>query len=347
MNGLRRIDVQEIIGRGDKPSSARFIAALKRFGSRVDAARKYNLAQDLLGETANRVGVLLPPPDHGFGYTPENASVILSALEGARYDPIQLPWPPRVTPIFIEKTRSFDWILLDVGPLAAGLGIVGFLHGAFLPTMRFLAMRSQTDQGANPEEAIYGGVEVGYQKDIVRWWDNESLSSGLSKRLATLDRNRTRISTLDEALKYFTSAALRTEAVFISYAGKDRDFASDLKNAVREQFQDVFDYRDGQSIRPGQPWLKEIFARLAVSPVGIPLLSDAYLESGNCMHELRQMIAQADQNKMLLFPIKLRKEESFTMPPELAAFQYARLWEYPTAKDLVGWIVKNLKPESR
>jgi TIR domain-containing protein len=338
-------NVQEIVGRGEKPSSAGYTVAFERFCNRVDAARNYDLAEGLVGKTTNCVGVLLPPSDRGSGYALEDSSIILKALQDARYEPVQLPWPPLVTPRFIEKIRELDWILLDVGPLSAESGIVGFLHGAFLPTMRLLRVPSQPDQDdLNPADALYAGVEVGYKKDIMRWWDSESLSSGLAKRLASLDGKRNRISTLDEALKYFASAALRKEAVFVSYAGADYDFAGNLRTAIRARFQEVFDYRDGQSIRPGQPWLKEIFDRLAVCPIGIPLLSPAYVQSGNCMHELRQMISQADQNQMALFPIKLRKDDSFTVPPELASFQYARLWEYSAATDLVEWVIANLKP---
>ncbi len=339
-------DIQEILGRGSKPSSDIFKAAFERFCNRVQAARNYDLTQNLLGRGSTRVGVLLPGPNQNSGYSPDKTAIIMKVLEDQRFDPILMQWPAYVTPRFIEQIRALDWILLDVGLACAETGIVGFLHGAFLPAMRLLSVSSRDNTAWEASEALYKGVEVGYQKDILRWWDAESLSAGLAKRLESLKTIRKRISTLDEALEYFASAALRKEAVFISYAGADYDTAGDLRTAVRQRFQEVFDYRDGQSIRPGQPWLKEIFDRLSVSPIGIPVLSPAYLQSGNCMHELRQMIAQADDKKMLLFPVKLRKEETLSLPPELKAFQYVRLWEYAEAKDLVNWIVANLQPAS-
>jgi len=342
----RDFDIQEILGRGSKPSSDVFRAAFEKFCNRVGAARNYDLAQDILGKASYRVGVLLPGTDLKSGYTTEVTGTILASLEAAQFEPVPMQWPPRVTTRFLEQIRSLDWVLLDVGPTSTETGIVGFLHGAFLPSMRLFFLTSQAQDSTKPSEALYSGVEVGYQKDILRWWDMDSLSSGLAKRLESLKAQRKRISTLDEALKYFSSAALRKEAVFISYAGTDYDAASDIRAAVGKRFQEVFDYRDGQSIRPGQPWLKEIFDRLSVSPIGIPILSPAYLQSGNCMHELRQMIAQVDDKKMLLFPIKLRKDDSFIAPPELQTFQYARLWEYPSAKDLIEWIITNLKSAS-
>jgi len=110
----------------------------------------------LLGKTTNYVGVLLPPCNGGSGYTFEDTSIILKMLKDARYEPVQLPWPPLVTPRFIEIIRELDWILLDVGPLSAESGIVGFLHGAFLPAMRLLRVPSQPDQDSiNPGDALY------------------------------------------------------------------------------------------------------------------------------------------------------------------------------------------------
>ncbi len=154
-----------------------------------------------------------------------------------------------------------------------------------------------------PDLPLYSVFEVGYRKDIVRWRHSDVLLDGLMKRMRSLEAPRKRISTLNDALEYFRSAALRKQAVFVSYAGRDQDQANDLIAAFRKRFQQVFDYRDGKSIRPRQPWIKEIFNQLAVSPIGVPLLSPAYVESGNCTHELREMVARRDSNQMQLFPI--------------------------------------------
>jgi hypothetical protein len=157
-----------------------------------------------------------------------------------------------------------------------------------------------------------------------------------------MEAPRKRISTSDGALQYFRGAALRKEAVFVSYAGRDQDAASQLISAFRGQFQQVFDYRDGKSIRPGQPWIKEIFDTLAVSPIGVPLLSPAYIESGNCLHELREMVARRDNGRMQVFPIRLRRTDKVQIPHELGDTQYARLWEYANLEELVRWIATNI-----
>ena len=94
---------------------------------------------------------------------------------------------------------------------------------------------------------------------------------------------------------------------------------------------------------PGQPWIQEIFQQLAVSPVGVPLLSPAYFQSGNCMHELREMLARVDDKKMQLFPVKLKAEDKTDLPPEAASLQYMRFSDYASAEELVDKIVTRIK----
>src|SRR5579864_3046206 len=94
-------DVQEIVGRGQKPSSAAYRTAFEKLCDRTDAARNYDLAQGLRGKTTNYVGVLLPPGNGGSGYAFDDTSIILKMLKDTRYEPVQLPWPPLVTPRFI------------------------------------------------------------------------------------------------------------------------------------------------------------------------------------------------------------------------------------------------------
>jgi hypothetical protein len=59
-------------------------------------------------------------------------------------------------------------------------------------------------------------------------------------------------------------AARRNEAIFVSYSGKDADLAAEVITALKQRFQDDFDYRDaGKSIPGGASWIEEIFKRIA------------------------------------------------------------------------------------
>jgi hypothetical protein len=338
-------NAQEIVSRGAKPSSAKFTRAFEAFCRRVAAEQQYELEIEDPASDSDRVGILLPRDAGPNGYSSDQVEIIVQAIRDAQYKPEMLDWPPLITPSWTAQIGELNWIALDIGPATVATGIVGYLHGAFKPAMR-LCRTATLDEASSTGPtglALYDGFEVGYRKDVIRWCDSETLAKGLEQRLSTLHAGQRRMSTLEEALQYFREAALRKEAVFVSYAGADEKDARNIRDAFRKKFQQVFDYRDGTSIRPGQPWLQEIFEQLSKCAVGVPLLSSAYLASGNCMHEFRDMIARVDDKKMQLFAIKLKADDQFTLPPESASLQYSRFSEYSTAEDLVDWITTNIK----
>lgn len=332
-------DVQEIAGaNGDTPASSAFRKKFSEFCDHVETWRAMRLNETTNPADSDQAGLVLPRGDSASGYSSADLTAIQDAIRGARYEPVDLPWPPVLTADWIAKQRTLNFAAVDVGPKASATGIVGYLHGAFTPSMRLVS----TTESAGGDLPLYSAFEAGYPRDIVHWNDSKSLIEGVANRLATLDAPRKRIST-DDALEYFRRAAKRKEAVFISYAGADADIASTIAAAFGKRFQKVFDYRDGKSIRPGEPWLSEIFDQLAVSPVGIPLLSPAYVASGNCEHELREMIARRDNKAMQIFPVKLRAGDQFEIPNALKDIQYARLAEYKDADALVEWVVQNIR----
>jgi hypothetical protein len=202
-----------------------------------------------------------------------------------------------------------------------------------------IADRSAQEPSQSP---LYAGVSVGYRKDTIAWSDLDDLKLEFRKRLSSLNFGTRRISTIDEAVDYFLEATRRKEPVFTSYAGEDELVSTEFQAALRKRFQQVFDYRDGKSIRPGKPWITTIFEQINRSAVGVPLLSPSYVKSGNCLHELRDMVALRDQGKLLVVPIKLQRGDDFKNPPEIASTQYARLWEYSPVEKLVDWIVEGL-----
>jgi TIR domain len=336
-------DVREIAGSGGKPSSGRFEKAFSEFSERVRAVSIYELTAGTPDRDSETVGLLLPFGSAD-GYSLEDLEAISNAVSQAHYKPVRLPWPASITSGWVSDVRSFNWILVDVGVESMSSGVVGFLHGAFIPTIRLMRVKDPEDAKPRmiPESSLYGGVEVGYWKDIARWWDANSLKSELQARLTTLDAPTRRLGTLEDALAYFQEAAKRKERVFISYSGADEDATKELRDAFAKRFQDVFDYRDGKSIRPGQPWIEEISKSLSVSPVSVTLLSSTYVASGNCRHELDDAIALRDANQTQLFPIKLSKDDKFEIPSTLSSTQYLRLYDFQNPEKLVDAIVANL-----
>jgi hypothetical protein len=186
----------------------------------------------------------------------------------------------------------------------------------------------------------FGAYEVGYPKDIVRWTDEAELQAEIEQRIKILNASQTRVATFEEAQKYFRGAALRNEAIFVSYSSEDRDMAAKLIAALRRRFQQVFDYRGkDMPIPPGTAWMAEIFTQLAATPIGVPLYSGSYFKSGYCLHEGREMLARRDGGDMKVVPIKLR-EGDLDIPVEFGHIQYLRFWEHPDVDELVKFIVQ-------
>lgn len=331
-------DSLEVESPGGSPSAGVYRHAFRTFCERVAAWKEYDVTARAGRETFEGVAVVLPPRGRGVdGYSPGEIDLVRSLVESGGYDVATVTWPPVLDGETLTLLQRADWAVTDVGHREAA----AYLHGAFVPTMRLL--RTSDEPGGAPD-FLYGGVEVGYGEDLVGWSGKRSLEEGIRQRLASLNHEVVRINTTDEADKYFRSASLRKDVVFVSYAGKDEPAASELVQALRETFQEVFDYRDGVSIRPGQPWLDEIFGRLSASAIGIPLFSASYVESGNCLHELRELVALRDSKKLQLVPVAL--DESVELPAYARDVQYLARGKYGSARDVVDAIVAALPDES-
>jgi hypothetical protein len=329
-------NMREILGGGGKPKRELHRRLFKQFVGKVNAFVAYETARESDPPLENRVGLLLPETDGV--YTTEDRLTIESALREQGCEILPLPRPPNLNLQFHTELERTDWVVADIGPAATRTGLPAFLHGQFYPTMRLLCSR---EADASPlETTLFGGIEVGYPKDILRWHDAASLREGIEKRVALIRASVKRISTSAQAEEYFRSAALRKEAAFLSYSGADQDIGAAISAELRKKFQTVFDYRDGRSLATGKPWLDEVFQGLAASAIGIPLLSANYVASENCLHEAREMVSRMDLKKMSVLPVKLRQEE-LVLPAWANSFQYARYWEYPEVGALVEWLIES------
>jgi hypothetical protein len=327
-------DMREILAQGGKPSREKHRRLFEEFLAAVNAFAAFQNSKRVEPYLENLVGLLVP--ESGGAYTLREREAVRDVLTNAGCDIIDLPWPPRLTLKYIAQFERADWIVADIGATACATGVPAFLHGEFYPLTRLLCTREGETSGL--ESTLFGGTEVGYPKDIVRWEDEASLRAELEKRIGLIKAPAMRISTLEQGIQYFRTAALRNEAVFLSYAGSDRDIGAEISAELKKRFQKVFDYRDGTSIVTGKPWLDEVFESLAASVIGIPLLSSNYVASENCLHEAREMFSRADQKKMTVLPAKIRKEE-FDLPPWAQSTQYIRSWNFSSASALADQLI--------
>jgi TIR domain len=126
----------------------------------------------------------------------------------------------------------------------------------------------------------------------------------------------------------------------VSYNGKNAKTAEPIIAGLRQKFQQVFDYRaDDRAIPAGSRWIEEIFKQIAARPLGVILLSSEYLDSGYCLHEMQEMIAQRDGGKMKIVPIKLGEVRA---PPELASTQYLRATDFDDVNNIVAALIQDI-----
>ena len=333
-------DTREVGGAGGSPRARNYETEFNRFCERVHAFKFHQTTEHEKGQ--GKVGVFVPHGADSSAYQKVHLDAIRSVLESHGCDEVEiLPWPFALDHKMLSVIDSIEWAVADIGTETAATGIPAFLHGRFLPTVRL-----QSDSSPSSfEQALTIALEVGYKKDIIRWDNADKLKEELDKRVVSLLFERQqeikRFSITQEAEQYFRSAALYKENVFVSYAGKNLDIASGIAGAFKRRFRDVFDYRDGESIRSGEPWLPEIFNRLATSAIGIPLLSPDYFESGNCAHEAIEMIARQDSGQMKVIPIKISADK-FDLPPWISATQYERFESNQDPDDLVKRVVSRV-----
>jgi TIR domain len=321
LNGIRsrQFDSLEVLSAGGFPSEVLHRRVIQDFCDTVRAAKAYEVSLPE-GLEPSGVGLLLPDKEQlGSGYARADIELVQATLQSYGFGDLRT-LPPGLTREQTGLVQGIDWVVADIGePMTATL--VAYLHGCFVPAMRLLR------RAHSPlEDALYGVVDVGYRKDILRWNGRTALKDGLERRLQSLRLRPKRISTAEGATEYFQGASLRTEKVFVSYSGRDQEVASRLSQRLKETFKDVFDYRDGESIPVGSSWLDHLTGELVSSAIGIALLSPDYLNSGNCEQELRLMVAYRNDKKMRVIPVKLKREVE--LPPYIQDIEYLRWWNY-------------------
>ena len=332
--------IDEAAGPGGSPRRQEYLTLIGRFYEQV-ASSITTSAKGPSSGAAGEVGILLPRGRGASGYTKAQYDAVETAVRDHGITKVhRLPWPPVLSLAYLTEIEKLDWLITDVGPVTAQTGIVGYVHGRAIPTLRLLKQAGDRRGSARSQLApLYTGVEVGYAKDILAWSRLDQLRKGLARRLIGLNAPRRRISTRDQAVEYFEAAAKRKEAVFVSYSGLDVELAGPLLDALRRRFQTVFDYRDGDSITPGEPWLQEIFGSLAEASIGVPLVSANYLASGNCLHEAQEMVALRDADEIRMMPVKLVPDQ-IELPVWMRNRQYLQLYAHRDAGAVVDKILE-------
>jgi len=320
---VQMFDTMELSATVRAATEARLRKEAAAFADEVGRSVEYRAVRSGKGVGFGTVGVFLPDDD---SYTPETRARILGMIAAQGFEARQATYPFPIDAGLYALAGSVDWALTDLRRRAGDPSVADVLHTMFVPSVRLMA-EAASDTPTELEKRLFP-YEVGYAKDVVRWTDATQVLEELEIRLLLLKQDEGRlIGARSEAEEYFLGAAKRKEVVFLSYTSKDAEFASAVSRELRRNFQSVFDYRDGESITPGKPWLKEIFEKLEQSSIGVSVLSAAYFASGNCEHEAQQMVAQADSGKFWFIGVKAGKED-LSLPAYMQSVQYLRAWEH-------------------
>jgi hypothetical protein len=293
-------DAQEILSRSGWPDRDRVSEEFRSFCTVVQKLRAITTPVHQRGT----VGLVVPAV--GDRRLDECAGVVEQVVHERGCKVRVVPWPIQLDLATQKAIRECDWMIVETSA-PESTPLVAYLHGQFVPMIRIrhVASGHPTAPVAEGERMLFSGVEVGYLSDLLSWADLEALGDDLRARVSTLLGTGRRINDPPAAESYFKSAAQRKERVFLSYTREDEDYAGVLGAALRDRFQEVFDYRDGKSIAFGRPWQDEVFDSLSKTAVGVTLLSRSYFESEYCKQEARVMMDKQLSGKLLLFPIRL------------------------------------------
>jgi len=325
-------DSAEILAAAKPPDEGRFRNAFEQFTATIAKSQAYGQLAERSSPT--EIGILLPTETDGSGYGSQELTAIRNVLHDQGYvDPRVIGYPPRLDKDSFLLLEGLDWVIADVGDHKAS-SLVAYMHGQFIPTIRLLKVPPAGKSHSDLEHALYGGVEVGYSKDIVRWTDVRELEEGLGSRLETLRQGRRYIRKPQQARDYFLEASRRKKSVFLSYAREDGDLASQFASILDESFQDVFDYRDRESLVAGKPWKDQIDRQIARSDLAIALLTPEYTDSEYCMNELQLIRERRMEGQLLFYPVKLHPDP-LPLPSYMNDVQYLRWWKYPDMESLV------------
>lgn len=101
---------------------------------------------------------------------------------------------------------------------------------------------------------------------------------------------------------------------FFSYAHKDNELTGNRLLELAQDIKNAYEFRTGeqinlftdQEIEWGSFWQDEINQRLNVTAFFIPILTPNYMNSVNCLKELKTVIAHADQigKRGIIYPIR-------------------------------------------
>ena len=139
----------------------------------------------------HNVTIIVGSQEQGSPYTQEIVDDLCESLGQSGIDqPGALRYPTRGRSFQIGDLDALHWCFADVGPGLFRTGLVGYLHGRFVPTLRAIHTGGQSLQSLAEYRSLYIGIEKGYASDLIKWDTRDVLMRELAKRLAAINLDR-------------------------------------------------------------------------------------------------------------------------------------------------------------
>lgn len=327
-------EMQEVSGTGGFPSIEKHKRAFNNF---CEIVNQYKKIENLYGEkTKDKVLLYIPKVSDEYQNELLKNGLLDLLSEYGESNIVILDDNLIYNINFLRTLDDVKLAIIDLNCANSNI-IYTYFHANFIPVIRTLY---NSNNETNPLfERLSSSIEVGYNKDIIIWSYPDLYLSEMSIKINEIFKSVRRINTHEEASKYFLGARLRKESVFVSYSGSDFDKVETIIKELKLKFQKVFDYKDGKSIQTGKSWITEIFNNITNSNIGIILMSESYVKSGNCMHEAEAMVAKKDMNEIFLLPIKVDELGSEIIPSFLSNLQYTKLNSYKSTSELIEYLI--------
>lgn len=327
-------DIQDLIGQGNKPKREKHTIAFREFINEVVSYIAYQ--NNRLNEIPIHKRVLLLLPEKASDSCSKGLTISIDVLKELNCDVQVISWPPVITPNFYTDLHKAELVIADVGSEIESTAIAAFLQGFFIPMIRLAHIDSKlTSYQEIPTNRL---IKECLPNEIIEWSDESTLRTRFKHKILRLLDPMIRITTHKAATRYFLSAALRQETVFLSYTGNDRNVAKKLRLELNKKFRKVIDYRDGETMFSGQVWREQVNLMLESSAIAVPILSADFISSQNCLNELRRIMELRKRKGLVVLPVKV-SNENLDLPETIAFLNYLRLWEYDDIKSLAEKLI--------
>src|SRR5262245_50739828 len=202
-------NAQEVRALDVSPGRARFQKSCQAFCKEVAVHKRYELARRMEVDP-HHVAVIVGTQDRDSPYSGAALDEIVETLAQRGYsEPRVIRYSPHGLQFQTGELYALCWSIVDVGPALFRTGLVGYMHGRFLPMVRAVHVGGRAPETIAEYRSLYVGIEKGYDSDLIKWDTPEALRLELRKRLEVIHLERRLIASPSDAERYFREASLR------------------------------------------------------------------------------------------------------------------------------------------